>query len=58
MNPANIELKSYTIKNITGEAIASGIYRNSVDISQLSNGLYFIEFKTKSGILTKKFLKN
>ena len=58
MNPANIELKSYTIKNITGEAIASGIYTNSVDISQLSNGLYFIEFKTKSGILTKKFIKN
>jgi hypothetical protein len=58
MNPANIELKSYTIKNITGKAIASGIYTNSVDISQLSNGLYFIEFKTKSGILTKKFIKN
>jgi hypothetical protein len=58
MNPANIEIKSYTVKNITGGAIASGIYTNLVDISQLPNGLYFIEFKTKSGILTKKFIKN
>lgn len=58
MNPANIEIKSYTVKNITGGAIASGIYTNLVDISRLPNGLYFIEFKTKSGILTKKFIKS
>lgn len=31
--------------------------KNEVDISSLSEGIYFISIRTKQGILVKKFVK-
>jgi hypothetical protein len=48
-----------TITDINGEmVINTEILNNQINISNLAKGLYFIKIVDKSGVITKKFLKN
>ena len=49
------------ISNMHGQQVyktPTNIYKQSIDVSNLSPGLYFIEFIFKDGKVTKKFLVN
>lgn len=56
--PNTVSVQHISIRNILGETIARpSILSNSIDVSTLSNGLYFIDFSTNQGNLIKKFQK-
>ncbi len=69
-NPANSEIKikcdglkptGITISNILGETFYQAVVSNtlsSIDISGLSNGIYFVQLQTSQGVVTKKLIKN
>ena len=49
----------YTIYNLTGKSIKSGIPENNeIDVSDLSKGIYLINFENKILSRTKKLIKN
>lgn len=65
-NPASTQLiietkiyiKGITILNITGEIVKSVTSKsNIIDVTDLSNGIYFIKVNTDEGVITKKFIK-
>jgi len=41
---------TYSIVNLFGRTVSQGRFINSIDISALSNGLYFFELKSSSGM--------
>ncbi len=48
---------TYSIINISGQVVISGNTTESVDVSELSNGVYFIELENTKGISRVKFTK-
>ncbi|MDP2685858.1 MAG: T9SS type A sorting domain-containing protein [Aequorivita sp.] len=64
-NPAsdylNIQTKAseynFSIYNSLGQVMNANSVENRIDISNLSNGIYFIKIETESGSATKKFIK-
>lgn len=64
-NPSNNFIKisnlingaNYTIFNIMGEEIMSGIYNNKINISTLTTGTYFIKYKVENETKFTKFIK-
>lgn len=66
-NPANAvvnikidqEINSISIVDISGRTTAiKPVSETSFDVSNLANGVYFIEIKTATGIFREKFIKN
>lgn len=55
--PGNIEFKNIFVSNLWGQLIKTKIVQNSVDVSALKSGLYFITIETKEGRIIKKFIK-
>jgi aminopeptidase N len=55
--PNNLELETVTITNILGQTV---IEKNlgTIDVSQLSAGVYNVKIKTTAGIFHKKIIKN
>ena len=52
------KIKSVRCQNYIGQSIELKSENNSIDISSLSEGLYFLNFTTQSGkMITKKFIK-
>jgi len=52
-------INTVTITDMSGRTTAvKTLSSNSVDVSHLSQGVYFIEFKTETGFFRKKFIKN
>lgn len=50
----------YSIYDLSGKSILSGSSdsrRNSIELSELENGIYFIQLSDKKNIITKKFIK-
>lgn len=48
----------YVIKNQAGQLIKTGKTTNSIDLKQISSGIYFVEFTDNSGnVFTKKITK-
>ncbi len=49
---------SISVLNILGEKVISNsrINNNQLDLSQLNNGVYFINISTKKGVITKKII--
>ncbi len=50
----------YAISNVTGAEITNGTFNeksNTVNVSQLPRGIYFISIKSDTEIYTKKFIK-
>ncbi len=55
-----VDIDKITINDITGKAVFTtnvNIYDNSIDISSLSSGIYFVNFKSENQTITKKFIK-
>lgn len=59
-NPNNFDIKQVTITDVTGKLVVSNpiISSNSIDVSNLQAGVYFITFATDAGTTVKKFIKN
>ncbi len=64
-NPSNSKIyfsilepiQNVSITTLKGESISLPVSENSVDISQLNNGIYFIQILTQKGIYTQKIIK-
>ena len=64
-NPASNELRintdkpvrSISVSDINGKAVKINRSNNTIDVSNLSSGLYFIQVETEKGILREKFVK-
>lgn len=54
-----IVLTAVTINDISGKQIykSGNTVNNSIDVSSLSSGVYFVTFKSDKGSVTKKFIK-
>jgi carboxypeptidase T len=48
---------NYTIYNITGQEVLSGVYNNGIDIVGLNSGVYFIRLNDKTNQTVKRFVK-
>lgn len=65
-NPSNNKItisgigrkNSYKIMNLLGEVVLEGIYSETIDISNLSKGHYFIQINDVNKIKNLKFIKN
>lgn len=55
------EIATYKLSSQNGQILLAGKLKNgnnSINISNLSQGLYFLSIKTDTGIVTKKIMKN
>jgi serine protease AprX len=55
----NIAISSVSINDVSGKEIykSVSVISNSIDISNLSSGVYFVTFKSENNSVTKKFIK-
>ena len=51
-------IEKVRIFNIHGSVVESQLKENAIDVSNVSNGIYFIEIHTDKGLVRKKFIKN
>lgn len=53
------QLSNYncSIYNSLGQKVNATLSENKIDISNLSNGIYFLKIETETGAATKKFIK-
>ncbi len=56
----SIELKNYSIVNVLGTTIKTGVLPSdkTIQINNLPKGLYFVRFETTKGMITKRFVVN
>lgn len=58
IDSSNIELKKISIYNTVGQLIKNNFgYENTIDVSNLKPGTYFIKIETSEGKQTQKFIK-
>nr|WP_255518937.1 MULTISPECIES: T9SS type A sorting domain-containing protein [unclassified Aquimarina] len=56
-NAAN-ETSNFEIKNFIGQLVGKGTVKNTIDVSNLKTGVYFLQVTTKNqGTTTKRFVK-
>lgn len=56
---SSLDNAKYTIVGITGKTIiANPLLKNTIDVSNLSAGVYFLNIITSEGTKTQKFVKN
>jgi hypothetical protein len=55
---SNLIAQTLTIININGQIVKEIPYSSNIDISDLSNGIYFIQVKSENGLSTQKLIKN
>ncbi len=55
----SVVLSAITINDISGKQIymSGNIINNSIDVSNLSSGVYFVTFKSDKSLVIKKFIK-
>ena len=52
------KVSEYQILDLMGKVVLKGTMRSFIDVSTLQNGLYYIELKTKQGVLqAQRFIK-
>ena len=56
-NATNFEA-SYKIVNMLGQTVIQGKVASEVNVSSLTEGVYFIEVSSGEEIVSKKFIKN
>lgn len=54
---ANNEIAKYTIYDLQGRVISSGITQKTIDVSQFESGIYVIELTTNTNKTNAKFIK-
>lgn len=58
LKPSNKKNTSFKIINHRGQEVMKGtIINNSIDLGQLSSGIYFLETNNKQKIITQRFIK-
>lgn len=55
---SNEQTEFYTIYNLTGQQVKSGIYNDGINISKLSKGMYILKIDNKSFRKSVKIIKN
>jgi OOP family OmpA-OmpF porin len=55
--PSALTAASVSIYNISGQRLVSGAYTPQIDISNLPNGVYFIELRNQTSIARQRFVK-
>ena len=53
----NVSVQNVVILNSNGQKVKEQNEASSIDVSELSNGLYFVQVTTNKGISTQKFIK-
>jgi hypothetical protein len=56
--PDAIEVSSMRIFNALGQLVLLSEWKNTIDVSSLSTGVFMIQFQTNKGVITKSLLKN
>ncbi len=56
--PDTIEVSSMRIFNALGQLVLLSEWKNTIDVSSLSTGVFMIQFQTNKGVITKSLLKN
>jgi len=51
-------IEKITIINVQGSVLDVQLKEQTIDVSNFSNGIYFMEIHTEKGVLRKKFVKN
>ncbi|MDY8135083.1 choice-of-anchor B family protein [Aquimarina sp. 2201CG5-10] len=51
------DVSEYEIKNFVGQLVSKGTVTNTIDISTLNTGVYFLQVITNGEILSKRFVK-
>ena len=51
-------IEKVRIFDVHGSVVESQFKENAIDVSNVSNGIYFIEIHTDKGLVRKKFIKN
>jgi hypothetical protein len=52
------KMQSYTILNMTGQVVSEGLVKeNTINVSSLNAGVYFIRFTSDKKVLMQKFVK-
>jgi hypothetical protein len=57
VSAANKQLGAITIYDLTGKKIAEQSYSTEIDVSTLSNGIYFVEIRNSAGTKRERFVK-
>lgn len=52
----NVDLRNYRLIDVAGNSLLSG-NENNINVSSLSNGVYFLCIETNKGNITRKFIK-
>jgi hypothetical protein len=50
-------MTNFKILNMIGQTVAKGNVSESIDVSQLNAGVYFIKFSSDKKVITQKFVK-
>ena len=53
----NVNVQHVVIFNINGQVMLKQDFSNTVDVSTLPKGMYFIKVSSADGFATKKFIK-
>ncbi len=59
-NPDNIQINAVSVIDMNGRELLNNKYtntNNTINLSNLSKGIYFIQLNTEKGILSKKIIK-
>lgn len=56
--PISVEVEEISVFNSLGQLLIKSNWKENMDLSALSSGLFFIQFQTNQGIINKTLLKN
>ncbi len=57
-NPQSATMKILNVQGQLIKILTSSKVKTNIDVSSLSNGVYFLEMETEKGIIVKKIIKN
>lgn len=52
-----VEATHYTVFNMLGQQVSKGVFTNSINVGELTSGVYFIEISNGEQKFTKRFIK-
>lgn len=55
---SNIEVNEIKVYSLLGKLIKSNFNSNSINLNDLTNGIYIVKFKSPNNSFTEKFIKN
>lgn len=56
---SNEDIKTFVIRDLNGREVLKGkVMDQQIHVSELQNGIYFLELEISKGVLTRKFIKD